>query len=151
MLDANQKELLAALFAKEHVAVFVTQGDEWPTATMQAFAETPELDLLFIMIDSSDKFQNAYFPRTPKPLRSFRKPAIYKTQRRFWTQPGIASLPTSWFSTEITGSALAGTSSGCASMRTLFTWLRRTPGKSIRYGETCFGSKLCAIASKLSS
>jgi len=34
--------------------------------------------------------------------------------------------------TEITGSALAGTSSARASMRTLFTWLKRRPGKSMR-------------------
>ena len=40
------------------MAVIVTQGEEWPTATMQAFAETPELDLLFIMGDSAEKFQN---------------------------------------------------------------------------------------------
>ena len=28
-------------------------------ATMQAFAETPDLDLIFIMNDTADKFQNA--------------------------------------------------------------------------------------------
>lgn len=57
-MDENQKQKLTELFAQEHVAVIVTQGDEWPTATMQAFAETPELDLLFIMGDSAEKFQN---------------------------------------------------------------------------------------------
>lgn len=57
-LDATQKEKLGALLAQEHVAVLVTQGERWPTANMQAFAETPELDLLFIMAGNADKFQN---------------------------------------------------------------------------------------------
>jgi hypothetical protein len=47
-LDAAQKEKLVALLAQEHVAVLVTQGEKWPTANLQAFAETPEFDLLFI-------------------------------------------------------------------------------------------------------
>jgi hypothetical protein len=38
MLDATQREKLRALLAHEQLAVIVTQGDEWPTATMQAFA-----------------------------------------------------------------------------------------------------------------
>jgi hypothetical protein len=57
-LDATQKEKLAALLAQEHVAVLVTQGDRWPTANLQAFAETPELELLFIMGGNADKYQN---------------------------------------------------------------------------------------------
>ena len=57
-MDQNQKQKLAELFAQEHVAVIVTQGDEWPTATLQAFAESPDLDLLFIMGDTAEKFQN---------------------------------------------------------------------------------------------
>jgi general stress protein 26 len=57
-MDETQKQKLAELFAQEHVAVIVTQGEEWPTATLQAFAETPELDLLFIMGDTAEKFQN---------------------------------------------------------------------------------------------
>jgi hypothetical protein len=57
-LDATQKEKLAALLAQEHVAVVVTQGDRWPTANLQAFAETPELELLFIMGGNADKYQN---------------------------------------------------------------------------------------------
>jgi nitroimidazol reductase NimA-like FMN-containing flavoprotein (pyridoxamine 5'-phosphate oxidase superfamily) len=57
-LDATQKEKLAALLNQEHVAVLVTQGEKWPTANMQAFAETPELDILFIMGGDSEKFQN---------------------------------------------------------------------------------------------
>jgi Pyridoxamine 5'-phosphate oxidase len=57
-LDATQKEKLVALLAQEHVAVLVTQGEPWPTANLQAFAETPELELLFIMGANADKYQN---------------------------------------------------------------------------------------------
>jgi len=57
-MDESQKRQLAELFAQEHVAVIVTQGEEWPTATLQAFAETSEFDLLFIMADTAEKFQN---------------------------------------------------------------------------------------------
>jgi hypothetical protein len=57
-MDESQRQKLAELFAQEHVAVIVTQGEKWPTATLQAFAETPELDLLFIMGDTAEKFQN---------------------------------------------------------------------------------------------
>jgi general stress protein 26 len=57
-MDAAQRDRVAALLADAQVAILVTTGEQWPTATMQAFAETPELDLLFIMNDSSEKFQN---------------------------------------------------------------------------------------------
>jgi hypothetical protein len=57
-LDAIQKEKLAALLAQEHVGVLVTRGDRWPTANIQAFAETPELEILLIMGDYAEKFQN---------------------------------------------------------------------------------------------
>ena len=57
-MEDSQKERIAALLADVKVAILVTQGEQWPTATMQAFAETPELDLLFIMNDTSEKFQN---------------------------------------------------------------------------------------------
>jgi general stress protein 26 len=57
-VEEAQKQKLAELFAQEHVAVIVTQGEQWPTATVQAFAETADLDLLFIMGDSAEKFQN---------------------------------------------------------------------------------------------
>jgi hypothetical protein len=57
-LDATQKEKLSALLAQEHVAVLVTRGDKWLTANLQAFAETPEFDLLFIMGANVDKYQN---------------------------------------------------------------------------------------------
>lgn len=58
MLDEAQQKKLAKLFAAQHVAVLVTMGDEWPTATLQAFGETDDLDLIFIMNESADKFQN---------------------------------------------------------------------------------------------
>ena len=57
MMDASQKQKLLDLFGSQHVAIISTQGREWPTATMQAFAETPELELLFIM-GESDKYRN---------------------------------------------------------------------------------------------
>jgi general stress protein 26 len=57
-VEAAQKERLAALLAEVQVAILITQGEQWPTATMQAFAETPEFDLLFIMNDATEKFQN---------------------------------------------------------------------------------------------
>ncbi len=57
-MEDFQRHKLLELFATEHLAVIVTQGQEWPTATLQAFAETPELDLLFIMVETAEKFQN---------------------------------------------------------------------------------------------
>lgn len=57
-MDESKRQKLAELFAQEHVAVIVTQGEKWPTATLQAFAETPELDLLFIMGETAEKFEN---------------------------------------------------------------------------------------------
>jgi hypothetical protein len=57
-MDAGQKQKLVALLAQEHVLVVTTQGEEWPTATMQAFAETENLDIILIMLDSAVKFQN---------------------------------------------------------------------------------------------
>jgi len=59
MLTVEQKSKLSALFSREHVAVLITQGAQWPTGTMQAFADTPDLDLLFIMGADVEKFQNA--------------------------------------------------------------------------------------------
>jgi hypothetical protein len=57
-VEAAQKDRIAALLAEVQVAILVTQGERWATATMQAFAETPEFDLLFIMNDATEKFQN---------------------------------------------------------------------------------------------
>jgi hypothetical protein len=57
-VTAEQKQKLADLFAKEHVAVLITQGEQWPTGTMQAFAETPELEIIFIVGATAEKYQN---------------------------------------------------------------------------------------------
>jgi nitroimidazol reductase NimA-like FMN-containing flavoprotein (pyridoxamine 5'-phosphate oxidase superfamily) len=57
-MDATERERLTRLLADEKVAVLVTQGEEYPTATMQAFAETPELEILFIMNEGSYKYTN---------------------------------------------------------------------------------------------
>src|SRR5579864_1857229 len=58
MLNQEEKDKLEKLFAAQHVAVLITDGDEWPTATLQAFGETEALDLIFIMNESAEKFQN---------------------------------------------------------------------------------------------
>ena len=58
MLNEEEKEKLRKLFDSQHIAVLVTDGEEWPTATLQAFGETDDLDLIFIMNESADKFQN---------------------------------------------------------------------------------------------
>ena len=57
-MEAAQKDRVAALLAEVQVAILVTQGEVWATATMQAFAETPEFDLLFIMNEGSEKLEN---------------------------------------------------------------------------------------------
>ena len=57
-MEAEQRQKLVSLLAQEHVLVVTTQGDEWPTATMQAFAETENLDVILIMLESAAKFQN---------------------------------------------------------------------------------------------
>ena len=59
MLTTEQRQKLTNLCAKQHLAVLITQGTEWTTGTMQAFAETEDLDLLFIMADNAEKYQNA--------------------------------------------------------------------------------------------
>jgi len=58
LVNAEQKQKLLTLFAQEQVAILITQGDQWPTGTLQAFAETPYLDLLFIMRISAEKYKN---------------------------------------------------------------------------------------------
>ncbi|HTW89216.1 MAG TPA: hypothetical protein VMD75_14540 [Candidatus Binataceae bacterium] len=54
----EQKKLIAAAMAAEHVAVITTIGDEWATSTLEAFAETPELDIVIILGETTDRFQN---------------------------------------------------------------------------------------------
>jgi hypothetical protein len=57
-MTPEQKEKLAALLRSQHVATLITQGGEWPTGTMQAFAETDSLDLIFIVGDHSEKYRD---------------------------------------------------------------------------------------------
>jgi nitroimidazol reductase NimA-like FMN-containing flavoprotein (pyridoxamine 5'-phosphate oxidase superfamily) len=57
-MNAEQQQKIAALLAREHVLVISTQGEEWPTATLQAFATTPALDFVLIMLESAPKFCN---------------------------------------------------------------------------------------------
>jgi hypothetical protein len=59
MLTAEQKQKLGNLLAKQHLAVLITQGIEWSTGTMQAFAETERFDLVFIMAEEAEKYHNA--------------------------------------------------------------------------------------------
>jgi hypothetical protein len=59
MLTTEQKAKLAPVFAREHLGVLITQGEEWPTGTMQAFAETDGLEIIFIMGATAEKYLNA--------------------------------------------------------------------------------------------
>ena len=54
----EQRKKVADTMAAEHVAVITTIGDEWATSTLEAFAETPELDLVVIFGEGSDRFKN---------------------------------------------------------------------------------------------
>jgi hypothetical protein len=54
----EQRDQIDVVMDAEHVAYITTLGDEWPTATLEAFAETPELDIVMIMGEQSDRFQN---------------------------------------------------------------------------------------------
>ena len=56
MLTAEQKQKLAEVFAKEHLGVLITQGTEWATGTMQAFAETDDLEIIFIVGATAEKY-----------------------------------------------------------------------------------------------
>ena len=57
MLNPEQRQKLANLLANQHLAVLITQG-EWTTGTLQAFAETDTAELIFIMGDTAEKYQN---------------------------------------------------------------------------------------------
>jgi Pyridoxamine 5'-phosphate oxidase len=57
-MEPAQREKLTALLTKEQTAVLVTLGEKWPTVNLQAFAATPDLDILFIMNETTEKFQN---------------------------------------------------------------------------------------------
>ena len=57
-MEEAQRQKLVSLFEREHLAVLITQGERWPTATLQAFGETADLDLTFIMLNTAEKFIN---------------------------------------------------------------------------------------------
>lgn len=57
-MDAEQKQKLADLCAQQHVAILTTHGEAWPTGHLQAFGQTDELDLIFIMLADAEKYQN---------------------------------------------------------------------------------------------
>ncbi len=57
-MTEDQKKKIVETMAAEHVAVITTIGDEWATSTLEAFAETPELDLVIILGEKTDRFQN---------------------------------------------------------------------------------------------
>ncbi len=48
-MTEEQRKQIAAVMAAEHVAYMTTLGDEWLTATREAFVETPELDIVMVM------------------------------------------------------------------------------------------------------
>ena len=57
-MDAEQTQKLTDLLTSENMAILSTAGEEWPTAHFQSFGQTDSLDLIFIMLEDSDKFQN---------------------------------------------------------------------------------------------
>ncbi len=57
-MTEEQKKLIAEVMASEHVAVISTMGDDSPTTTVEAFAETPEFDIIMIMGADSDRVKN---------------------------------------------------------------------------------------------
>ena len=57
-MDVEQKQKLADLYAQQHVSVLTTAGKEWPTAHLQAFGQTEYLDLIFVVLADTEKYQN---------------------------------------------------------------------------------------------
>jgi len=57
-MNEEQKSKLATLLEMENLAVLITHGTRWPTGTLQAFAQTEDFSLIFIMGLSSERFQN---------------------------------------------------------------------------------------------
>ncbi|MGH7905283.1 MAG: 4-hydroxyphenylacetate 3-hydroxylase N-terminal domain-containing protein [Candidatus Binataceae bacterium] len=57
-MTEEQRKQIAEVMAAEHVAFISTLGEQSPTATVEAFAETPEFDIVMIMAADSDRFQN---------------------------------------------------------------------------------------------
>jgi nitroimidazol reductase NimA-like FMN-containing flavoprotein (pyridoxamine 5'-phosphate oxidase superfamily) len=57
-MDAEQRQKLTDLCTQQHVLVLSTVGEEWPTGHFQAFGQTPDLDLILIVLDGSGKYLN---------------------------------------------------------------------------------------------
>jgi len=57
-VEKEHRERLATLLRDQHVLVLTTLGPEWPTATLQAFAETEDLHLILIMSEESERYRN---------------------------------------------------------------------------------------------
>jgi general stress protein 26 len=57
-MDEEQRKKLQELFRGQHVLVIATLGDDWPTTTMQAFAETEDLNIIVIMSEGAEKYRN---------------------------------------------------------------------------------------------
>lgn len=57
-MERAHKEKLAALLRDQQVLVLSTMGPEWPTTTLQAFAETEDLRIILIMGEQSERYQN---------------------------------------------------------------------------------------------
>mgnify|MGYP000293353203 CR=1 FL=1 len=58
MMEQAQREKLATLLRTQHVLVLSTMGSEWPTMTLQAFAETEDLRIILILREESERYQN---------------------------------------------------------------------------------------------
>jgi nitroimidazol reductase NimA-like FMN-containing flavoprotein (pyridoxamine 5'-phosphate oxidase superfamily) len=57
-MEREHRERLAALLRDQHVLVLATLGPEWPTTTLQAFAETEDLHLILILREESERYHN---------------------------------------------------------------------------------------------
>ncbi len=57
-MEREQREKLTALLRDQHVLVLSTSGPEWPTTTLQAFAETEDLRIILILREESERYRN---------------------------------------------------------------------------------------------
>ncbi len=89
-MTEEQKKQIAAVMAAEHVAVITTIGDEWATSTLEAFADTPELDIVIILVENTDRFQNVKKRPHVSFLITHRYGEVPKFQIRRLSGRGIA-------------------------------------------------------------
>jgi hypothetical protein len=89
-MTEEQKKQIATAMAAEHVGVITTIGEEWATSTLEAFAETPELDIVIILAESSDRFQNVKQRPQVSFLVTHRYGEVPKFQIQRLTGRGIA-------------------------------------------------------------